>query len=381
MNSTDRPPQRLNIVHTESSLGWGGQEIRVLTESRGLIDRGHQVHLLCPAEARIFSEAARFGVPAEALPIGRKNLKGLNALAGWIREHRESLRPGVFNTHSSTDAWLVALALLICGRPVPMVRTRHISAPVPRNAATRWLYASATNRIVTTGEVLRRTLSEHNGYPLERIVSVPTGMDTQRFQPGDRTAARAKLGLPEQKVIVGIVATLRSWKGHRFLLEAFAELIRHRKDVLLLIVGDGPQREALTAIVTERGLQHDVVMAGNQDDVLPWLQAMDVFALPSYANEGVPQALMQAMLAGLPCVTTTAGSIGELAKHEETALVVPMQDPRALARSLERLIADPVLRGKLGAASRAHCLGRFSLERMLDDMEAVFAAAVREFQS
>ena len=367
----------LSIVHTESSLGWGGQEIRILTEAQGLIGRGHRVRLLCPANARIHAEAPRYGVPVEALPIGRKNLAGLNALMGWYREHREDARPDVFNTHSSTDSWLVALAMLMQGRPVPIVRTRHISAPVPRNAATRWLYASAASRIVTTGETLRRTLSEDNGYPAERIVSVPTGIDTQRFQPAAHTeariATRARLGLPAEATLVGIVATLRSWKGHRYLVEAFAGL---PADTALVIVGDGPQREALEKQVAELGLQGRVFMPGNQNDVVPWLQVMDVFALPSYANEGVPQALIQAMLTALPCVTTTAGSIAELALHEETALVVPAQDAAALRAALVQLIAHAGLRAGLGAAARVHCLKRFSLERMLDDMEAVFAAAV-----
>ena len=368
------PARSLSIVHTESSLGWGGQEIRILTEARGLIARGHRVRLLCPAEARIHAEASHYGVPVQALPIGRKNLKGLRALTAWCRDREGADRVDVFNTHSSTDSWLVALAMLTMGRPAPVVRTRHISAPVPRNAATRWLYASAASRIVTTGEMLRRTLIEQNGYPEASIVSVPTGIDTARFVPGDRLQARAHLGLPPDRPLVGIVATLRSWKGHRFLVEACAGL---PPEVGLVIVGDGPQREALAAQVAALGLQDRVWMPGNQADVVPWMQALDVFALPSYANEGVPQALIQAMLVALPCVTTTAGSISELARHEDTALVVPGQDAGALRAALATLLAHGGLRAGLGAAARAHCLSRFSLERMLDDMQAVFLAAVQ----
>ena len=362
----------LSIVHTEASLGWGGQEIRILTEAQGMIARGHRVRLLCPAEARIHAEAPRYGVPVEALPIGRKNLRGLKAMAGWLRRQAPADRPDVINTHSSTDSWLAALANLQPGAAVPIVRTRHISAPVPRNAATRWLYSRAACRIVTTGEMLRRTLTEQNGYPAGKIVSVPTGIDTGRFQPGDRLAARARLALPADLTLVGIIATLRSWKGHRYLLEAVAGL---PAGVGLVIVGDGPQHAALERQVAELGLGGRVWMPGNQADVVPWLQALDVFALPSYANEGVPQALIQAMLVALPCVTTTAGSISELALHEQTALVVPVQDAAALRMALAQLVAHPGLRAGLGAAARAHCLSRFSLERMLDDMEAVFQAA------
>ena len=368
------PARALSIVHTESSLGWGGQEIRILSEAQGMIRRGHRVRLLCPREARIHEEAARYGVPVHALPIGRKNLRGLAAMIGWFRAQTERPCCDVINTHSSTDSWLAALAMLALGRPAPIVRTRHISAKVPQNRMTRWLYARAAASIVTTGEALRRQLIEDNAIEPARIESVPTGVDVGRFVPGEREKARARLVLPPDRMLFGIVATLRSWKGHRTLLEACAGL---GAEAGLVIVGDGPQAAALRAAVDELGMADRVWMSGNQRDVLPWLQALDVFVLPSYANEGVPQALIQAMLAALPCVTTNTGSIGELALEEKTALVVPAQDVEALRAAMARLAADAPLRQALGAAARLHCLERYGLEQMLERMEAIFRSVAQ----
>ena len=356
---------RLAIVHTESSLGWGGQEIRILSESQGLIRRGHDVKLICPPEARICAEARNWGVPAIALPIARKRPLGVKVLVEWLKRNRCD----VLSAHSSTDSWLAALALLALGRPVRMVRTRHISAPVPRNMLSRWLYTRATARIVTAGESLKRELIERNHFAAERIDSVPTGIDASRFTPGEHAVARAALKLPQDKTLIGIVATLRSWKGHRYLIEAVAQL---PESVGLVIVGDGPQREALEALVDKHDMRARVRFAGDQRDVVPWLQALDIFALPSYANEGVPQALAQAMLVGLPCVTTNAGSIAELATHESTALVVPPQDANALRDSLLRLIKDPFLRKTLADAARRHCSQHLSYETMLERMEAIY---------
>ena len=355
----------MRIVHTESSLGWGGQEIRILSESQGLMRRGHEIRLLCPPEARIFSEAPSWGLQPEPVPIARKNWSGFASLKKKLSERGCD----VVSTHSSTDSWLSALALRSLGRPYPMVRTRHISAAVPRDPLTKWLYTRATAHIVTAGEALKKELVERNGFPAGRIDSVPTGIDTERFRPGDRLAARKTLGLPADKTLVGIVATLRSWKGHRFLLEALPEAAG------LVIVGDGPQRPMLEAQVKRLGIAYKVLFAGNQKDVVPWLQSFDVFALPSYANEGVPQALIQAMLVGLPVVTTNVGSMAELAIHDETALVVQPQDVSALTGALRMLLQDKHLAESLGNAARRHCVERFSYERMLDRMDAIYREA------
>src|SRR5690606_24623325 len=110
----------------------------------------------------------------------------------------------------------------------------------------------------------------------------------------------------------------RSWKGHRFLISAMND--PRLAGAHLAIVGNGPQDQNLQQQIDELGLRDRVRLAGRHDDVVPWLHAFDVFALPSTGNEGVPQALMQAMACELPVVTTDAGAIPELARHEETAL-------------------------------------------------------------
>ena len=362
----------MRILHTESSLGWGGQEIRVLTEARGVARLGHEVLLASPAEARIHSEALRFDVKAVALPIARKGLRGILALRRFIAGGNFD----VINTHSSTDMWLTAIACLGLRSAPPVVRTRHISAPLPHNRATRWLYTRAASRIVTTGERLREQVIRETGIDAGRVVSIPTGIDLARYIPGDRAAARRSLGLPVAAPIVGIVATLRSWKGHRFLLQAIAAM--SRKDVLLLVVGDGPQRAALEALATKLDLAQRVRFAGNQADVVPWMQAVDIFCLPSYANEGVPQALMQAMACGLPVVTTTVGSIGEIVADGETGVLVPAESVERLRDAVAALLEDAGRRDALGGRALAAARERFGEARMVERMVALFGEATRE---
>lgn len=375
--------QPMHIVHTESSCGWGGQELRILAEARGMIGRGHRVTLIAPVSARIFAEASRFRVPVTALPIEKKRLGGIGALRDWLTAHPAD----VVNTHSSTDSWLVALAWASLRRAPPIVRTRHISAPVPDNFASRWLYRDASRYVITTGESLREQLVARLKLDPARVLSIPTGIDTQAFRPAsarERVVARHTIGAEENALVVGIVATLRSWKGHRYLIEGFAEALRLQKSrgMRLVIVGDGPQREALEALVDKLAIRDHVRFAGNQPNVIPWLHALDLFALPSYANEGVPQAILQAMACGIPVITTDAGAIGEVAYGsvsgggaDDTACIVGKEDPAGLRDAIVALMGDEPRRERMARNALAVVRERHGIEGMLDRMEAVFRQA------
>jgi len=364
----------LSLVHTESSCGWGGQEIRILTEMEGMVRRGHRATLVCPAEARIHDAALARELEVVALPIARKNLQGLFALSIWLLRHRR--RVDIINTHSSTDSWLTALAASLLPGTPPLLRTRHVSSPVSKKSSSFWLYQRAIKHLVVTGEALRQQLYRDNGFDLESMTSVPTGIDLARFAPDDRQAARRRLGQADVPTL-GILATLRNWKGHFYLLEAFALLRASFPEWRLVFIGDGPQRHNLERKVAELALSDRVTLVGNRDDVPDWLNSLDLFVLPSYGDEGVPQSIMQAMACGLPVVSTPVGAIAEAVVADETGLLVRPKDSRALGAGLARLMGDQELRERFGAAGLARARACFGSDRMLDRMELIFLRYAR----
>ena len=360
----------MHIVHTEASQGWGGQEIRILTEARGLLERGHRVTLLTPPGARIFEAARGQGIPVVAMPFEKKRPAGVRALRRWLDEER----PDLVNTHSSIDSWLMALTQPFAHR-MPVVRTRHISAALPRSPTTRWLYTRGADHVVTTGERLRRHMIERLRADPERFTSVPTGIDLHRYHRASaapRAVTRAALAIPDEALVICIAATLRSWKGHAVLLDAFDPLAAMRADVHLLIVGDGPVRAATEARATSSPASERIHFTGHSEQVEDLLAASDIFALPSWANEGVPQAIMQAMALELPVVSTPVGAIDEALVDGETGLMVAPRDPLSLTGALRRLADDPDLRAAFGRAGRARAARYFSDTAMTDAMERIF---------
>jgi glycosyltransferase involved in cell wall biosynthesis len=364
----------LSILHTESSIGWGGQELRILTEMEGMARRGHRVHLLTATSADILPAARARGLPVSALPIEAKKLPGLQAMRGWLGLNAHDF--DVINTHSSTDAWLVALARLARGGMPPVVRTRHVSTPVNRSRSTRWLYARATAEIVVTGEALKTQLVRDNRLNAARITSVRTGIDLARFRPQDRVAARTALGV-DARPAVAIVATLRDWKGHDELLAAWTASRTRLPGWQLLIIGDGPRRAHLEARVAALGLAGEVRFTGNQADVPAWYACAELAVLPSWGDEGVPQSLMQAAACGLAAVSTTIGAIAEAVRDGETGFLVPPHDVPALERALSALMTDAPMRARMGAAAHDYAHANFGIDRMLDGMERVFERVAR----
>jgi glycosyltransferase involved in cell wall biosynthesis len=364
----------LNILHTESSCGWGGQEIRILTEIHGTLKRGHRVTLIKPAQSNIAREAQKSGIATVCLDIEKKGLRALLALRTWLKQNPVD----VINTHSSTDSWLAALACATLKNPPAIVRTRHISSPIPNNFASRWLYQRATALTATTGERLREQLISTMGLKADRVQSVPTGIDLSRYRPlpeAAKIAARQRFfGQKKDIFVVGIVATLRSWKGHSYLLDAIKSL---PNDVHCLIVGDGPQTAALQQKINDDDLNSRVSMTGNLGDVEIALNAFDCFVLPSYANEGVPQALMQAMSCGLAVIATPVGSVDEIVSNNETGLMVPFKDSAAIAAAITQLRTDGALRTRLSAAALSRAQARFGDNIMVDKMEMLFQRAAQ----
>lgn len=357
----------MKILHTESSCGWGGQEIRILTESEGMIARGHDITIACPEHSNIFREAQKRGIKTIALPIEKKRISAFIAMKSFLKKNQFD----VVNTHSSTDSWLVSLSIAWKKKRPGIVRTRHLSTQVHNNKATLWLYHKGNDFIVTTGEKLRQTLHKENKLPLDKMRSIPTGIDEQRFKKADDKAlAKNTAGAPSNKTIIGILATIRTWKGHEYLLDAVARL--ERDDFHLLIIGDGPHRPALETKIDSLGISDLVSMVGNREDVVPWLQALDIFTLPSYGNEGVPQGIMQAMLCSLPIISTDVGSILEVVHHNKNGYIVESKDSVSLQNAISQLLDAPEEREKFGKNSLNHALKNCTMTTMIDEMEAIF---------
>ncbi|EKK4001771.1 glycosyltransferase family 4 protein [Cronobacter sakazakii] len=366
----------MHIVHTEADGGKGGQPLRIINESLGMQARGHQVTIVCPEEVPLNALARDAGLTVVNLPVGRKKIPNLLRLRAWLKH--EAGHIDVINSHNSVDTWLVALASATLRNPPPLVRTRHASGKPRNNRGTRWLFGTACAHVVTTGEALRHQLEEI-GVPLSHSTSVPSGVDTARFKPGDKHAARQDCGLSEDAFWLGVVSHLRPNKGHSVLLQALAQI--DNPHIRLAIVGEGPHRAALEQEIAALGLQTRVVMAGHQREPQKWFPAFDIALSPSHDMEGVPQGVLQSLASRVATIATDAGGTADAVIDNQTGLLVGQRDAQALKAAIMRLYDDAALRERLAQQGYEYLCSHFTRDCMLDAMEQVFRNASRQASS
>jgi glycosyltransferase involved in cell wall biosynthesis len=354
----------LVILHTERSTGWGGQEMRTISEACGVAARGHRVVIVASPGAEILARAQAAGLPAHALRMRNAfDFIAVARLCALIRREKAD----IVNTHSSIDSWVGALAAKLSG--VKLVRTRHLSAAISRHPLN--FVHRLPDAIITTGEGTRKRLRSHNRLQPFILESIPTGVDCEEFRPQPRTpAALAALGLPQEATILTKVAVLRRLKRHDVLLEAAVRL-KDRPGLFFVLVGEGSQREVIEESIRSLGLADRFKLFGHLEDIRPVLAATDI-VVSSSDTEGVPQSAAQAMAMELPVVHTEVGSVGELIEDGVTGLLVPAGDPDALARAIVEFVDDPSRARECARRGREHIVRLHSRERMIDRVLGVY---------
>jgi glycosyltransferase involved in cell wall biosynthesis len=359
----------LTILHTEASPGWGGQEIRILTETEAFAKRGFRMILACQPHVPLAQEAQKRGLAVRTIVMRG----AMDSMACWqLRRLMRAEGVDLVHTHSSVDAWLAGFAAK--SLRLPVVRSRHVSIPVKRRR--NFVYNALCDRIIASGEAIRQVLIAGGVFP-GKIVAIPAGVDTRRFHPqvsGEGVRREWALHGP----VVGTVAMLRQAKGHAVLLRAVPDILAQAPDAVFLWVGDGIGRQVLAQEIAQAGLGGKVHLTGFREDVPALLAAMDVVVLPSIKSDGVPQGLIQALAMRKPVVASAVGGIPEVVQHRCTGTLVPPNDPAALAAAVVQVLRHPEQARAWAEAGGDLVDTCYTLEHMIDRTAEVYTTVLVE---
>lgn len=358
--------QPWRIAHTESSLGWGGQEHRVLAELTGFQKRGATTWLLAPPSSAVFQRAVESGVPV--VPLHATKLRFVPEvvhIALWLIRHRVQ----VLNPHSSRDGWLAGLAGRLARVPL-IVRTRHIDVDYPHVWVSRQAFVTLADHVLTTSDKITRHFQDIFQLSPNRISTVPTGIDLDRFSPD---GPRANLSEEQGRVpIIGMVSVLRSWKGHETFFQAARLLVDAGVAARFIVVGGGASLAGFEQRVRDLNLQAQVSLAGHREDVPEVLRALSVLVIPSTRHEGVPQIGLQALAVKTPVVGSDVGGIPEIVRPGETGRIFPAGDAAALAVAIRETLQQTDITRANTVRGRAMVEQRHGMSFMLDSLDQIY---------
>lgn len=361
----------MKILHVETGrhLYGGPQQVAYLLAA--LTARGHDCTLVCPPGSGIDSAARAQGIRVQNLfCAGDLDLPFAYRLTQFINE----TRPDLVHCHSRRGADVLG-GLAASFADVPAVVSRRVdNTEMQLIAALRYRPFRKVIAISNTiADVLRAA-----GIEGDRVTVIRSAVDAAAFaHTADSSEFRREFDIPEGVPALAAAGQLIPRKGHRFLLDAAAQLKSQGKSFRLMIFGEGELDKALREQAASRGLDDLVQFPGYRDDLDRWIGCFDLFVHPALA-EGLGVATLKAQAAGVPVVAFAAGGLREAVADGETGLLVPAEDSDALAGAMQRLLDDDALRARFAAAGRARMASEFSIDTMADKHVALYESILHD---
>jgi glycosyltransferase involved in cell wall biosynthesis len=371
---------QFRLLHIVGDSSFGGAAKIILRLAQTMRTEGWQVDILTTNS--VFQEAAaQHDIGVVSLDVIRRKIRPWWDLRGLVRLYRFLRRERylLVHTHTSKAGFVGRLAAWLAGVPVILHTAHgfafHERSPRPTRAfystlerlASRWC-----DRIVSVSEFHRRWALMLGICGANKINAIPNGIARQGPNlPASTVGLRRSLATLPSDLIVLTTGRLAREKGLEYLIEAASLLRCSRPAFRFVLAGDGPLRNQLEELAESLGVRRQVEFLGYREEIPDLLAACDLVVLPSL-REGLSIALLEAMAAGKPIVTTQIGSNMAVASQADMALLVPPGDPQALCAAVLRCGRDPALRARLGTNARLLFERRYTEERMLNSYTKLY---------
>lgn len=370
---------KIRIVYTIKSMEVGGSQTHLLQVLRLLDRRRFDPVLYCLTGEGVLQENVRaLDVPvidggARSGFKGRQSLAAILRLARYLRRERADVVHNYLlraNAVGSVAARLAGIPVVLCSK-----RGCHERRGLELAGARlgNWL----ADRVTANADAVREFVHDNEGCPLRKFVVIPSGVDTERFRPTPGDDYKTRLGLPPHAPVVGIVTRMRVRKGVEEFLRAMIQVRERHPMVQTVIVGEVELDPDLRQLVTKSGMDDALHLLGRRSDMPEVLSAFDVFVLSSH-DEGMSNAILEAMAMEKPVVATDVGGTGEVIRDGQSGLLVPPKDSAALAVAINEMLVAPERAREMGRLGRRIVRDGFSAQTMVRQMEELYLQLLHE---
>lgn len=348
-----------------------------ITASELLIERGHEVHLLCYPGSKIEITANEKGIKTLAAKANSYfHPVIITKLANRLRKENYDL----IHTQASKDLWVLTPALNISGLHAPLYLTKQVGSFIVKKDFLHKLIYKRVTKVFAISEVIRKNVIDTTPVDESRVVILHNGIISERFDPAksNRNKVREEFNIKENEIVLGMLARFSWGKGHEEFLLAAKELVSEFNNVKFMIVGEPSRGEEdyankIKQLSKEYGLTDKVIFTGFRSDTPDVLSAMDVFVFPSH-SEAFGIALVEAMAMELPTVCSNSDGVLDITVDGETGFLFEKQNAYDLATKAKLLIQDKNLRTTLGKNARKRALQLFDLNKLTDKVIKIYEA-------
>jgi glycosyltransferase involved in cell wall biosynthesis len=384
--------KKIKILYVITKGNWGGAQRYVHDLATHLPATHYEVKVTYGSGTELAAKLHQAGLATVAIPaLGRDINLGADWRVFWsLRQLFKQEKPAVVHLNSAKIGGLGALAARLTGVP-KIIFTAHgwaFHEPRPwwQRKLISWL---SWLTIILCHEVIVISRSEYDAVALwpgvkKKITQIYNGVEETKILPRtearEQLAAKLKINLSADTILLGTIAELHPNKGLGYAVAAMEQLRLPQPQAKLIIIGGGEDKAKLERDLLTRGLSQQILLTGPLVNAAQYLAAFDVFCLPSL-KEGLPYVLLEAGLAGLPVVATKVGGVPEIIIDQHTGLVVPPGNSAALAQALNEVLTNSAKRQNLGTALKQQVEQHFSLPRMLEATTALYAKPITSFSS
>ncbi len=365
--------KQLYIAHIESSLNWGGQELRVIEQIEWMLKNNYKSIIIARPNSQILNEAKNRALPDFELEIkGSVNVLYISKLIRFLKSEQVD----VVDAHGSRDASYAMFVKLFT--TIKVVRSRHVTNRIKDDFFHSLIWKYGSDSIITTAYKIKQDIVEKKLYDESRIFVAPAGVDEKKFNPSlNCLELKKELDIPLSDIVISNIGMIRKDKGQYYFFKMCELLASKHKNITFLQIGEATHesikyKKKITDELQNSSYKNRIKFIGYKDDIENYISITDIVVIASIDTEAQTRLVSQSYFMKKNVISTDVGGLPEMIEDGKTGLLCKPKDPKELCKKVELLLNDKKLKESLQESAYSYAQKHYTFATMMNEMIKVY---------